>query len=102
MCDVLKISRTTYYYEAKEKSAESLLTASTKEIFRQSRNNYGTRNIKMELKKQELIVSCRRIGCIMKQKGLVSTYTVAQFKPHVAYRILIFFIRIEAMSSKTS
>ena len=28
-------------------------------------------------------VSRRRIGCIMKQEGLVSNYTVAQFKPHV-------------------
>ena len=28
-------------------------------------------------------VSRRRIGRIMKQEGLVSNYTVAQFKPHV-------------------
>ena len=28
-------------------------------------------------------VSRRRIGRIMKQEGLVSSYTVAQFKPHV-------------------
>ena len=84
MCDVLNISRATYYYEAKEKPDESLLTASIKEIFRQSRNNYGARKIKKELKKQDLIVSRRRIGRIMKQEGLVSSYTVAQFKPHVA------------------
>lgn len=84
MCDVLNISRATYYYEAKEKPDESLLIASIKEIFRQSRNNYGTRKIKKELKKQDLIVSRRRIGRIMKQEGLVSSYTVAQFKPHVA------------------
>lgn len=84
MCDVLKIFRATYYYEVKEKPDESLLIASIKEIFRQSRNNYGTRKIKKELKKQDLIVSRRRIGRIMKQEGLVSSYTVAQFKPHVA------------------
>ena len=29
-------------------------------------------------------ISCRRIGRIMKQEGLVSNYTVAQYKPHVA------------------
>lgn len=84
MCDVLKLPRSTYYYEAKAKTDESLLTASIKEIFRQSRNNYGTRKIKKELKKQDLTVSRRRIGRIMKQEGLVSTYTIAQFKPHKA------------------
>ena len=84
MCAVLKISRATYYYEAKEKSDESSLVNSIKEIFRVSRNNYGTRKIKKELAKDGIIVSRRRIGRIMKAEGLVSTYTVAQFKPHVA------------------
>ena len=84
MCAVLKISRATYYYEVKEKPDESLLIQSIKEIFLLSRNNYGTRKIKKELAKEGKIVSRRRIGRIMKQEGLVSTYTVAQFKPHVA------------------
>ncbi|PLT32990.1 hypothetical protein CUU64_16285 [Bacillus sp. V5-8f] len=52
------------------------------EIFQASRQNYGTRKIKVELKKRGLIVSRRRIGRILKEQGLVSTYTVAQFKPH--------------------
>lgn len=84
MCAVLKISRATYYYEAKEKPDESHLVHSIKEIFRFSRNNYGTRKIKRELAKEGLTVSRRRIGRIMKQEGLVSNYTVAQFKPHVS------------------
>lgn len=84
MCSVLNISRATYYYEAKEKPDESSLIKSIKEIFRLSRNNYGTRKIKIELAKAGKIVSRRRIGRIMKQEGLVSNYTVAQFKPHVA------------------
>lgn len=37
----------------------------------------------MELKKRGYQVSRRRIGRIMKQKGLVSNYTVAQFRPHI-------------------
>lgn len=84
MCAVLNISRATYYYEAKEKPDESSLINSIKEIFRVSRNNYGTRKIKRELAKDGIIVSRRRIGRIMKEQGLVSNYTVAQFKPHVA------------------
>ncbi|MDK2937281.1 MAG: putative transposase [Eubacteriaceae bacterium] len=40
----------------------------------------------MELKKRGYQASRRRIGRIMKQKGLVSTYTVAQFRPHIDHR----------------
>ncbi|TDL66213.1 transposase [Rhodococcus qingshengii] len=52
------------------------------EIFQASRQNYGTDKIKFELKKQGEIVSRRRIGRIMNEQGLVSSYTAAQFKPH--------------------
>lgn len=82
MCRVLKIPRSTYYYEAKQKADESELVRTIREIFRISRNNYGTRKIRRELRNQDHIVSRRRIGRIMKQEGLVSNYTVAQFKPH--------------------
>lgn len=81
MCKVLQIFRSTYYYEAKQKTDESELTAAVIDIFKASRNNYGTRKIKHELAKREMIVSRRRIGRIMKQEGLVSTYTTAQFHP---------------------
>ena len=81
MCKVLKISRSSYYYEAKQKADESELTAAIIDIFKASRNNYGTRKIKRELAKRNMIVSRRRIGRIMKQEGLVSTYTTAQFHP---------------------
>lgn len=82
MCRVLKFPRSTYYYEAKQKSNESELVQIIKDIFKASRNNYGTRKIKKELAKKDLKISRRRIGRIMKQEGLVSSYTVAQFKPH--------------------
>ena len=81
MCKVLKISRSTYYYEAKQKADESGLTAAITDIFKTSRNNYGTRKIKWELAKRDMIVSRRRIGRIMKQEGLVSIYTTAQYHP---------------------
>jgi putative transposase len=81
MCKVLQIQRSTYYYEAKERKSEDDVTSAIIEIFRQSRENYGTRKMKVELKKQGHSVSWRRIGRIMKEQGLVSSYTVAQFKP---------------------
>ena len=83
MCKVLQISRSTYYYEAKQASDESVLVAEITKIFRESRNNYGTRKIKVKLAALNYQVSRRRIGRIMKQEGFVSNYTVAQFKPHV-------------------
>lgn len=82
MCNVLGFSRSTYYYQHKQKKDESPLASEIVDIFKASRNNYGTRKIKIELKKLGLTVSRRRIGRIMKQEGLVSNYTVAQFKPH--------------------
>ena len=81
MCRVLQVNRSTYYYEAKQLPDESGLASEIKEIFRKSRNNYGTRKIKRELMKTGKQVSRRRIGRIMKQEGLVSNYTTAQFKP---------------------
>lgn len=51
-------------------------------IFNENEKVYGTRKIKIELKKAGLPVSRRRIGRIMKLNGLVSPYTIAQFKVH--------------------
>ena len=90
MCDVLNIPKSTYYYHA-DLSGKRTFKLEDKEIskeiariFKESRNNYGTRKIKKELSKlpEPKYVSRRRIGRLMKELGLVSNYTVAQFKPH--------------------
>ncbi len=85
MCSVLGVPRSTYYYKPESSSLSSedqCIEDAIVEIFRASRNNYGTRKIKVELAKKSLQVSRRRIGRIMKQHGLVSNYTVAQYQPH--------------------
>ncbi|WP_232282380.1 IS3 family transposase, partial [Paenibacillus sp. oral taxon 786] len=84
MCDVLQIAKSTFYYEAKERAKEDELTETIVEIFHKNRKAYGTRKIKAKLKEQGIVVSRRRIGRIMKEQGLVSTYTIAQYKPHKA------------------
>jgi len=82
MCDVLQIPRSTYYYEKEElENQDEELTKLIVEIFKNSRNIYGQRKIKVELQKLGWQVSRRRIGRIMNEQGLVSKYTVAQFKP---------------------
>ncbi|CAM3902951.1 Integrase catalytic domain-containing protein [Marinicrinis lubricantis] len=82
MCDVLQIAKSTFYYEAKEATKEDELTEAIVEIFHKNRKAYGTRKIKVKLQEQGFVVSRRRIGRIMKEQGLVSTYTIAQYKPH--------------------
>jgi putative transposase len=84
MCDVLKIPRSTYYYEEGkvEATSEDEISSIIVDIFQTSRQNYGTRKIKKALYQQGFTVSRRRIGRIMKEYGLVSSYTVAQYKPH--------------------
>ena len=83
MCAVLKLPRSTFYYEAKQpcKKEEEAIRALITEIFHQSRQSFGQRKIKKMLERRGWQVSRRRIGRIMKEKGLVSKYTVAQYKP---------------------
>lgn len=90
MCAVLEIKRSTYYYHinlaasSRRKTEDIALSNEIEQIFKENRNNYGTRKIKRELLKlaQPKGVSRRRIGRIMRALGLVSNYTVAQFKPY--------------------
>lgn len=83
MCEVLQLPRSTYYYKPEPASneEEQKLEHAVVNIFKASRNNYGTRKIKVELSKRELGASRRKIGRIMNKHGLVSSYTVAQYKP---------------------
>jgi len=81
MSRVLQINRSTYYYEAKQRPDESPLCETIVDIFRTSRNNYGTRKIKVKFQAQGVTVSRRRIGRIMKENGLVSNHTTAQYHP---------------------
>ncbi len=82
MCNVLKLPRSTYYYESTVKNTKDAMNEDVIRIFNESRKNYGTRKIKKKLADDGKIVSRRRIGRIMRENGLVSTYTIAQYKPH--------------------
>lgn len=84
MCKVLGIPNSSYYYsrKVKDKVDESVLKQNIREIFRKNRNAYGTRKIKSDLKTQHnLQMSRRRIAGLMKELGLVSKYTVKQYRP---------------------
>ena len=82
MCRCLDLPRSTFYYEAQEKKPETSLQETIVEIFHANRDAYGSRKIKDALSKVGLQVSRRRIRRIMQEQGIVSKYTVAQFKVH--------------------
>ena len=61
MCKVLKISRSLVYYKPKNKRADKEIENHIIRIFKESKNNYGSRKIKVELGKIGYQVSLRRI-----------------------------------------
>ena len=82
MCKVLKISRSLVYYKRQNKRKEKDLEEAIIKIFKDSKNNYGSRKIKVELSKLGYQVSLRKIRKYMNLNGLVSNYTIKQFKIH--------------------
>lgn len=80
MCKCLKISRQTYYYQAKPKKNEAELEEAIQEEFQASRKIYGARKIKKTLEQRGIVVSRRKIGRIMKKRNLKSIYTIAYYK----------------------
>jgi len=84
MCKFLKLSRSLIYYQPKPKTDETALELAVIAEFNDSKKNYGTRKLKVELAKIGFIVSKRKIGRVMAKYNLVSTYTIKQFKVHKA------------------
>ena len=83
MCKFLKIARSLLiYYLPTKRNQDGRVRDEVVKIFNESRNNYGSRKIKIELAKIGHQVSRRRIRRIMTENGLVSNYTVKQYKVH--------------------
>ena len=82
MCKLLKISKSLIYYEPKPKTMDIDLENLIIKIFKDSRKNYGSRKIKVDLLNSGLIVSRRKIRRIMNKYGLISNYTLKQYKVH--------------------
>lgn len=82
MCKTLNIPRSLVYYKKKTRVYNTKLENTVISIFRESKNNYGSRKIKIELKKQNIIASRRKIREIMDKYKSISNYTVKQYKVH--------------------
>ena len=82
MCKLLNVSRANIYrYHEKERKSDPE-TERIKRIFRDNRRAYGTRRLKVACGREGIVMSRRRIRGIMRQEGLVSCYTVKQYKIH--------------------
>ena len=82
MCKVLNVPRSSVYYKHKIKDFDCDIDLLIIKIFKDSKKNYGSRKIKIKLLEYGYIVSLRRIRRIMSKYGLVSNYTIKQFKIH--------------------
>jgi putative transposase len=73
MCEVLQIARSNFYHhtgtanqkEQEKQIEEQTLKEKIRTIFNENRQVYGTRKLKIALKKAGYIVSRRRIGRLM-------------------------------------
>lgn len=84
LCRVLSVSRSGYYEwlsrpPSERKKEDEALKAKISEIHDNSRQTYGTRRIKDDLKDQEKTVSRKRISRLMNEEGL-SCKTKRKFK----------------------
>lgn len=80
LCRCLGIARSTYYYECCEKRNESILEETIQTVYDENRRVYGQRKLKQALKRKGWIVSRRKIGQVMKKRGLVSAYTRKKYR----------------------
>ena len=82
MCNILKISRSTYYCYEEAVAKKDNINDVVVKIFNENQHVYGTRKLKVELAKRKYNVSRRRIARIMRSNGLVSAYTIKKYKPN--------------------
>src|SRR5699024_8516578 len=88
MCKVLQMSRSTYYIEINKQRTNKQceryndINETIIQVYNSNRKCLYTRRIKNALHKLGLTVSRRRIGRVMKQNNLLSTYTNAIYKPY--------------------
>ena len=82
LCRCLGIARSTYYYECHGRQDESALEEAVQAAYDENRRVYGQRKLKRVLFQKGWTVFRRRIGRIMRKRGLVSTYTRKKYRAH--------------------
>ncbi|WP_338979269.1 IS3 family transposase [Spiroplasma endosymbiont of Panzeria rudis] len=84
MCRFLKLSKSTYYFNLKEKEKKqnNIYDEAVISAFKENKEVYGTRRLKVVLKEKNIYLSRRKIKEIMNKHNLISKYTKLSFKNH--------------------
>ena len=81
MCKLLGVSRSSFYAYKEPVVKTNISEKIVCDILRDNRKCHGTRRIKAVCSKKGIFITRRRITRIMRQNGLVATYTTLKFKP---------------------
>lgn len=84
LCKCLGIARSTYYYECHSRPDEGALEEAVQSAYDENRHVYGQRKLKQVLFRKGWIVSRRKVGRIMRKRGLVSAYTRKRYRIHTS------------------
>ncbi|WP_400255234.1 IS3 family transposase [Spiroplasma endosymbiont of Cleonymus obscurus] len=85
ICRFLKLSKSTYYFNLKKKEDKiktNMYDEAVISAFKQNKEVYGTRRLKVSLENKEIYLSRKKIKEIMNQHNLISKYTKLSFKNH--------------------
>ena len=83
-CRILGVPRSTYYWMIEHPETEHVdpIAGDVRAVRRDSRERHGARKIKAALERKGVTASRRRIGNIMREQGMTSSYARKTFKPH--------------------
>ena len=89
LCRVLNVKRSTIYYKPKTNEEaksykHSLDVQAVLQAFNENRRKYGSRKIKVELAKKNIIFSRRKICNIMKEIGIRSCYNTKSYRHYAS------------------
>ncbi len=84
-CKILRISKAGYYeYSRRRKSNQQIereaLEGFVADIFEKHKSRYGARRVKRELEGQNIRVSEKRVGKVMRKLGLVAKGTTRRYR----------------------
>ncbi len=83
MCRFLKISKSTYYFNLKKKENKmqnNIYEQAVISAFKENKEVYGTRRLKVSMENKGFPLSRRKIKKIMNEHNLISKYTKLSFK----------------------
>jgi len=97
-CEILKISRSSYYYEPKGESTLNLtLMRRIDEQFLET-PFYGSRQMKRHLRRQGYPIGRKRVRRLMRKMGIAAIYQAPKTsKPHPDHKIYPYLLRYAAI-----